>query len=89
VSPFPEGAVGPVRTCVGCRVRASQSELVRVAWDGAALVVSRTAPGRGAWLHPQKTCWQTAAKKGAVSRGLRAPVPATVVLELADEVCGA
>uniref|UniRef100_UPI00345CDB5F YlxR family protein n=1 Tax=Ilumatobacter sp. TaxID=1967498 RepID=UPI00345CDB5F len=42
---------GPIRTCIGCRVRRPQSELLRCVFaaDGS-VQVCRTAPGRGAWL---------------------------------------
>jgi uncharacterized protein len=41
----------PVRSCVGCRTKRPQTELVRcaVTADGTP-VISRTADGRGAWL---------------------------------------
>lgn len=41
----------PIRTCVGCRAKRPQAELVRcvIAADGCAHV-DRHAPGRGAWL---------------------------------------
>ena len=44
----------PTRTCVGCRVRAVKSELLRVtARDGLCLPDPRSRqPGRGAYLHP-------------------------------------
>ena len=56
--------------CVGCRVSAEQAELVRVAPTASGLVVSRTAPGRGAWLHPG--CGAAALKRRAIPRALRA-----------------
>ena len=57
--------------CVGCRVSAEQAELVRVAPTASGLVVSRTAPGRGAWLHPG--CGAAALKRRAIPRALRMP----------------
>ena len=50
--------VGPERTCVACRAIGPATEMVRLAWpEGAAGPrVDRTAPGRGAWLHPTDAC---------------------------------
>jgi predicted RNA-binding protein YlxR (DUF448 family) len=47
-----------MRTCTGCRAVAPQRELVRVAVDGARLVVDRERrlPGRGAYVHPRPAC---------------------------------
>jgi predicted RNA-binding protein YlxR (DUF448 family) len=63
----------PVRTCLGCRQRASRSELVRiVARDGRA-VVDTTArlPGRGAWVHPAPGCVASVIRRNALGRALR------------------
>ncbi|NBV73973.1 MAG: YlxR family protein [Actinobacteria bacterium] len=41
----------PIRSCVGCRARRPQGELARCVIDATGSVgVSRTAPGRGAWI---------------------------------------
>ncbi|TAJ49721.1 MAG: YlxR family protein [Herbiconiux sp.] len=69
----------PVRTCVGCRARATRSSLLRVVSrnivpQGQVLVVDETAtlPGRGAWLHPSLECFHTAVTRRAFGRALRA-----------------
>ncbi len=67
---------GPVRTCLGCRARDSQGALVRLAWDGHRLLVSRTAAGRGAWVHPRPDCLRAASHKGVLARAFRTAVPA-------------
>ncbi|HEY3015391.1 MAG TPA: YlxR family protein [Nocardioides sp.] len=68
----------PVRTCIGCRERAARSELLRVVAgtdaDGQPAVVpdpGRTAPGRGAHLHPTTACFDLAVRRRAFSRALR------------------
>ncbi|UCR90514.1 YlxR family protein [Mycetocola spongiae] len=63
----------PVRTCVGCRVRASRSSLLRVVLRENELVVDETASlsGRGAWLHPTSQCFSNAVKRRAFGRALR------------------
>ncbi|WP_415110210.1 YlxR family protein [Propioniciclava sp.] len=59
----------PIRTCVGCRNRDQQDALLRVAWGPSGFVISRTAPGRGAWMHPG--CGGLAWRRRAVPRALR------------------
>ena len=64
----------PVSTCIGCRQRADKSALVRiVATEGIAVVdFSAVASGRGAWVHPHSECVNTAVKRRAFGRALRA-----------------
>lgn len=45
---------------------------MRLAHSGGGVVVSRVAPGRGAWLHPG--CGALALKRRAIARALRADV---------------
>jgi len=75
----------PVRTCVACREEAGKEALVRVVRqaDGAA-GVDRTgrAPGRGAYVHPNAGCLETARKRRALERSLRATVGPEVWAEL-------
>ncbi|MBX0300075.1 MULTISPECIES: YlxR family protein [Cryobacterium] len=67
----------PVRTCIGCRSRASRSSLLRVVAQNSLLVVDETAtlPGRGAWIHPTIACFQEAVKRRAFGRALRVTSP--------------
>ena len=65
---------GPERACVGCRRRAHKGALVRVVRspDGAvALDDDQSAPGRGAYLCPERDCWLRARRRGALGRALR------------------
>ncbi|MPY11825.1 YlxR family protein [Arthrobacter sp. KR32] len=70
----------PVRTCVGCRRRDRQSHVMRVVarpMDGQIVAVideRRRLSGRGAWLHPDPACMDTAIKRRAFSRAFRGPV---------------
>ena len=63
----------PVRTCLGCRQRAPRTSLVRlVARDGRVVVDTATRlPGRGAWIHPDPGCVETAIRRNALGRALR------------------
>jgi len=62
-----------VRTCVGCRARASRTALLRVAIRNGELVFDEQAvlPGRGAWVHPALECVDTALRRRAFARALR------------------
>lgn len=86
-------AVGPMRTCVGCRARAPRSVLVRLVADRTtsahAVVVDEpaSASGRGAWVHPHPDCLDRAITRRAVPRALRmaAPVDLDGVTEWFDQ----
>ncbi len=75
----------PVRTCVACRKEAGKGGLVRVVRrpDGNA-EVDRTghAPGRGAYVHSDGACIETARKRRALERSLKASVEPGVWAEL-------
>ncbi|RLK62098.1 MULTISPECIES: YlxR family protein [Actinokineospora] len=64
---------GPVRTCVGCRVRAVDAELLRVVLVDGAVVPDprRRMPGRGAWVHPEPGCLAKAEKRRAFPRAFK------------------
>ena len=70
----------PMRTCVGCRVRASKSDLLRVVAveNGtgppvAVLTPDRDGrlPGRGAYLHLDLRCLDLAERRRVFPRALR------------------
>ncbi len=75
---------GPVRTCVGCRVRASRAVLLRVvAVEAGDITVVAPDPhlrlaGRGAWLHPDLSCLELAERRRAIPRALRRAGPLEV-----------
>lgn len=85
----------PMRTCVGCRERDAQSQLVRAVRSLAPqsgktslrLDHEGTAPGRGAWIHPASPCIDSALKRGGFARSFREPVdPDAFVAELRARV---
>lgn len=63
----------PVRTCIGCRSRAPRSQLIRLVIHASALRIDETksAAGRGAWIHPDRSCVEQAERRGAWQRVLR------------------
>jgi predicted RNA-binding protein YlxR (DUF448 family) len=64
------------------------TELVRVVADagGIALDERRRLPGRGAWVHPSRTCIETATRRKAWSRALKSPGIVVDALELCSRV---
>ncbi|PPF31445.1 DUF448 domain-containing protein [Rathayibacter tritici] len=63
----------PVRTCVGCRLRAPRASLLRLVLHSNVLAVDPRAvrPGRGAWLHNAVDCYELAVKRRAFGRAFR------------------
>lgn len=63
---------GPLRTCVGCRAKRSQQELIRIgrSSDGA-VSIGAAGPGRGAYLCRKRDCIGAAFEKGRLARALR------------------
>ena len=72
---YGERVTEPERTCIGCRVRGGASSMVRVvaAAPGVVVDVRHRLPGRGAWVHPQLACIETATRRKAWSRALKVP----------------
>lgn len=67
----------PLRTCVGCRRAFDKRVLVRLVAAGGSLVVdhSHGAPGRGAYICPERSCVDKAlGRPKTFSRALRTTV---------------
>lgn len=77
---------GPIRTCVGCRQRRPQYDLVRcvVAADGL-VHVDRAGTGRGAWLCGLG-CLAEARRRGGFDRAFRRPIRPEQLAHLDDEL---
>src|SRR3954452_8155568 len=77
VADRPSSPTSPQRTCVGCRTRAPQSQLLRVVavrserGTTAELDHNRPRQGRGAYLHPVMSCLDLAERRRALPRALR------------------
>lgn len=59
----------PERTCIACRQPAGKRELVRIVRTQDGHIVrdpSGKAPGRGAYLHPLRGCWEKALKSSSM-----------------------
>ncbi len=68
-----------IRMCVGCRVRAAKTDLLRVVGRGNEVVPDPQArlPGRGAYVHPSQMCFEQAQRRRAFARALRLAGPVT------------
>lgn len=68
----------PQRTCVGCRETLPKRTLVRVVRTPEGLRVDPTGkvPGRGAYLHDRRSCWE---------RGLKGPLAHALKVEISDQ----
>jgi len=66
----------PQRTCVGCREVLPKRKLIRLVKteDGVRIDLSGKLPGRGAYLHDQKSCWNRGLK-GSLAKALRITIP--------------
>jgi predicted RNA-binding protein YlxR (DUF448 family) len=64
----------PQRTCIACRQIKEKQALIRLVSteNGIAEIdVFGKKPGRGAYLCPQKTCWELALRKNRLDYALR------------------
>jgi len=63
----------PQRTCVGCHRTLPKRQLVRLVYteEGVRVDLTGRLPGRGAYLHDRRSCWEQALKKGTLARALR------------------
>jgi uncharacterized protein len=76
----------PLRTCVACRQEAGKAGLIRIVrrQDGSAGVdPTGHAPGRGAYLHRDPACIDTARKRRNLERSLGVAVAPELWVELA------
>lgn len=64
----------PQRTCLGCRRSDDQDVLIRLVRVGDEVVegTSPRLPGRGAYLHPDADCAETARRRNALRRAFGA-----------------
>ena len=70
---MPKARHEAVRTCVACRQEGPKTGLIRIVGSpGGSATVDPTghAPGRGAYLHRQSACVETAKKRRQVERAL-------------------
>lgn len=64
----------PQRTCIACRQIKEKKALIRLVRTESGTVeidISAKKPSRGAYLCPQKDCWELALKKNRLEYALR------------------
>jgi predicted RNA-binding protein YlxR (DUF448 family) len=64
----------PLRTCVACHKSGIKRELVRlvrVPEKGVEVDLTRKKSGRGAYLCPERKCWENALKTGRLEQALK------------------
>lgn len=73
----------PQRTCVGCREVLPKRGLIRVVRTAEGVKIDPTSKlaGRGAYVHEQRSCWETALR-GSLARALRTELAAEDKQEL-------
>ena len=82
-------APGPLRTCVGCRTKRNQAEMIRLARTPDGTVSARPdAPGRGAYVCFERDCIEHALRSGKLRKALRlgGPVSEAVTDELLGRI---
>jgi hypothetical protein len=62
----------PLRTCIGCRARRPQAELLRLrrAPDGRLAPAAEVAGGRSVYVCPQRACFDRAVRGPEIGRQL-------------------
>jgi predicted RNA-binding protein YlxR (DUF448 family) len=81
----------PQRTCVACRTGRAKAGLVRVVrTPEGEVMVDQTGKrnGRGAYLCPQRHCWETALAHGQLERALKATLTAEAKAQLLQAAAG-
>jgi len=68
----------PQRTCIGCRTVLAKKSLIRIVRSPEGVLVDATgkAPGRGAYIHGVRSCWESALK-GPIAHALKAELSET------------
>ncbi|HXZ30397.1 MAG TPA: YlxR family protein [Dehalococcoidia bacterium] len=64
----------PQRTCIACRQVRAKDDLIRLVSTENGIVeidLFGKKPGRGAYLCPQKDCWELALRKNRLDYALR------------------
>ena len=62
----------PQRTCVACREILPKRSMIRIVHNPRGVVIDPTGklPGRGAYLHVQRSCWESGLN-GALASALK------------------
>lgn len=74
----------PQRTCIACREQEGKRALVRIVRGVNGVEVDPTGKlsGRGAYLHPVRSCWESALTTRVLQRALRTSLTAAEIEQL-------
>ena len=75
----------PQRTCISCRKTGGKRELIRlvnVSEAGVEVDPTGKKTGRGAYLCPNRVCWDNALKTGRLAQALRANISSDNIARL-------
>ena len=63
----------PQRTCIACRQATGKRTFVRLVRTDIGVEIDLTSkkPGRGAYLHPIRSCWEIGLKGSRIEQALR------------------
>ncbi len=66
----------PQRTCIACRQVAGKRGLIRIVRTAEGVVVDATGKvsGRGAYLHPTRSCWAQVMETRRLDQALRTKI---------------
>jgi len=81
----------PQRTCVACRTARAKGDLVRIVRtpDGVVMVdETGKRSGRGAYLCPQRRCWEAALARRQLERALKVTLTAETQAHLLEYAAG-
>lgn len=79
----------PMRQCLGCREMKPKRELIRAVKSPegeVSLDFKGKAPGRGAYICPDRECLRKAIKTNALNRAFSMEIPAEVYDELTKQM---
>ena len=79
----------PMRKCVGCGEMKPKKELIRILrTEEEEFVIDTTGKknGRGAYLCPQKACFEQAVKNRGLERSFKQAIPQEVYARLEKEM---
>ena len=78
----------PQRMCIACRGSDGKRDLIRLVRvaDGVLLDETGKKAGRGAYVHPQATCWEKALAGALIQKALRTKISADNLTTLSASV---
>ncbi|MCY3783426.1 MAG: YlxR family protein [Chloroflexi bacterium] len=74
---------------MACRTKRSKRELVRIVRTPTGAIeldATGRAPGRGAYICRDETCWPAAIKRGALAAQLRVSIPDSTIEALGHQI---